>query len=90
LWSRDHVTNDITKRLTVTNTFPEARTFVLEPWANEHRMEPGERFVVEAKGPPDGPDLELIEEDGGYIVVWAWPGSIARVLRETGEIVEDW
>ena len=81
---------EVTKRVTVTNTFPGPRTFVLEPWANEHRMEPGECFVVEAKGPAAGADLEVRDEDGGYIVVWAWPGSTARVLRETGEVVEDW
>ena len=77
------------ERLAVENEAPNAVTFILEPWANELPLAPGERLVVEGKGPqyPDGFYVERSEE---YLVVWAWDGADARVLREDGSIVGDW
>jgi hypothetical protein len=77
--------------MTVENTTDRPIRFVLEPWANEHEMAPGERFVVEAVGPAKDAELWLMPpEQDGYLVVWAWAGARARVLREDGSVVEDW
>ncbi|MDB4908364.1 MAG: hypothetical protein JWO05_3148 [Gemmatimonadetes bacterium] len=64
--------------------------FILEPWANEYPMAPGERFVVEGNGPEGGTFSIESTEDGENVVVWAWDGSDARVLREDGTVVADW
>ena len=79
------------KRIVVENTFARPMTFVLEPWANEYPIAPGERYVVEAEGPEDGAALHVENPDEGeYLVVWGWDGSDARVLREDGSVVSNW
>ena len=79
----------VTRQITVENTSGRSLTFVLEPWANEHDMAPGRRFVVEGQGPDDGAEFYVLQEDD-YFVVWAWDGSDARLLEEDGTVIWDW
>lgn len=82
--------NRAIERITVENTAARPLTFVLEPWANEHPIAPGERFIVEAEGPA-GEEAQLyVEQSEDYLVVWAWPGADARVLRADGSVIEGW
>ena len=80
---------NIRKRITIENTTAHPLTFVLEPWANEYPMGPGERYVVEGDGPADGAEF-FVEQGDEYFVVWAWDGSDARVLREDGSVAAGW
>jgi hypothetical protein len=78
------------ERVTVQNTTERPLTFVLEPWANEHPIAPGEHITVEAEG-PSGPDarLEVFPPEDDYLVVWSWAGSRARATRADGTVLDD-
>ena len=83
--------SNVRRSITVENTSARSVTFVLEPWAEEYPMAPNDRYVVEGDGPADGAEFYIERPDTGeYLVVWAWDGSDARVLREDGTIVSDW
>ncbi len=62
---------------------------MLEPWANEYPIAPGQKYIVEGDGPIEAAEFYVIHE-GEYLVVWAWDGSDARVLGEDGTVVADW
>ncbi len=80
---------EIRKRVVVENTTGHPLTLVLEPWANEYPMAPGDQYVIEGEGSSE--DAEFYTEVADdYYVVWAWEGSDARVLREDGSVVADW
>jgi hypothetical protein len=79
----------ILKRLSVTNHSDRPKTFILEPWANEYPIRPGETFIVEGEGPDDLALLEYEERDD-YLIVYAWDGSDARIVRGDGTLVADW
>lgn len=76
--------DSVTIRRTVKNTRPEVVIFRLEPWCEEHEMQPGDFYEVVAEGPSQEAALE-IEERGGEIVVYAWCGSTVRVFDESGD-----
>jgi len=77
------------KRIEVRNSSDRPLTFILEPWADEHPIAPGERFIVEGEGPAAYAEF-IVEQTEDYLIVWAWDGSDARVLREDGSILWDW
>jgi hypothetical protein len=82
-------TSNVRKRIVVENTSGRSLTFILEPWADEHPIGPGERFIVEGDGPAAYAEF-TVEQTDEYLIVWAWDGSDARVLRDNGSVVWDW
>ena len=94
--TESELANSSLKRLLVENTTEHEITLVLEPWATEHRMLPGERFIIESRAPADvaSEDSELwrVPQEGGSddMVVWACLRCQARIVREDGTIVADW
>ena len=81
--------SDTVRRIEVANTSGRELTFVLEPWANEHPIAPGERFTIEGRGPAAYAEF-FVEQIDDYLMVWAWDGSDARVLRQDGSVIWDW
>ena len=81
--------SNIVKRVQVTSTSSHAKELILEPWASEYPIAPGETLIVEAEGPAAYAILE-IDEDEQYFTVYAWDGSDARVLRADGSVLDDW
>ena len=81
--------SNIVKRVEVTNSSSHAKELILEPWASEYPIAPGETLIVEAEGPAAYAILE-IDEDEQYFTVYAWDGSDARVLRADGTVLDDW
>jgi hypothetical protein len=79
----------IMKRLEVTNTSNHLKGLILEPWASEYPIAPGETLIVEAEGPADYAVLEVDEDDQDF-TVYAWDGSDARILRADGTVLDDW
>ncbi len=77
---------DIQSRMTVVNRFSHRLRFIVEPWANEFWLEPGETFEVVAQGPNSGA-LELAFGPN-TIVVFGWSGSLVAVYAD-GERL-DW
>jgi hypothetical protein len=82
----------ILERRALANTTGGPLTLIVEPWAFELPMAPGETLVVEIEGPARWANL-YVEESGldeGYLSIWAWDGADARVLRPDGAVVVDW
>jgi hypothetical protein len=62
--------SNIVKRVQVTNTSSHTKELILEPWASEYPIAPGETLIVEAEGPAAYAILE-IDEDEQYLTVYA-------------------
>ena len=80
-------------RRTVENTTGRPLTFIIEPWAEELPLAPGEHLVVEMEGPARWANNVYVDDSGlaeGLLSVWAWDGSDARVLRADGSVAIDW
>jgi hypothetical protein len=82
----------ILERKVITNFSGRPLTFIIEPWAEELPLAPGEQLIVEVEGPAQYAGIHLEESglDEGYLSVWAWDGSDARVLRSDGSVAIDW
>jgi hypothetical protein len=76
-------------RITVENTEAVPVTLILEPWASEYTMNPGERFIIEGNGPVEYATFQ-VERRGTDLMVTSWDGSDVRILRPDGSIIEDW
>jgi hypothetical protein len=59
---------------------------VLEPWANEYPLSPGEALDVEEEGGATGERLELTVE-GDHLVLWARSDSLLRAFRDGVELL---
>jgi hypothetical protein len=87
-----------TERLVIDNPGDQPLTLVLEPWADEYELAPGNEVIIEAAGPagragPDGWYLDRWRQTDGptvYVIVWAWDCWDARVLRPDGTVIADW
>jgi hypothetical protein len=77
---------DVQSCMTIVNRFSHRLRFIVEPWANEFWMEPGETFEIVAHGPANG-SLELAFGPES-IVVFGWSGSLVAVYTD-GERL-DW
>ncbi|MDX6270952.1 MAG: hypothetical protein QOD28_2175 [Acidobacteriota bacterium] len=68
--------------IAVRNTGMKPLTVVLEPWGTRHRVEPGERVRVVARGPGGmGQQLQVVR-GAEEVVVYGWSGSSVTVVRE--------
>ena len=52
-------------------------TVIVEPWAEEILLAPGQEIVVNFEGPPGG-EIE-VENKPGMKVLHGWPGSVFSV-----------
>lgn len=82
----------VIERRTIENTTGQPLTFILEPWADELLLAPGDHVIVEIEGPARYADVYVDESgvDRGLLSLWAWDGSDARVLRADGSVALDW
>ena len=70
-------------RITVTNENDQAITLYLEPWAEEHVIEPDASLELVGSGPPG--EFAVAACQGG-MTVYGWSGSTVRVLRNGVDI----
>jgi hypothetical protein len=62
-----------------TNSSPDTLLLVLEPWAEEHLLEPDCSVEVVGKGGAENSAFEFEQLDD-RLIIYAWPGSIASVV----------
>jgi hypothetical protein len=64
-------------------------TVLVESWAEEILLEPGQEIIVTFEGPPGG-EVE-VEDKPGLKVLYGWPGSVFSVdsprSEEDGHII---
>lgn len=70
---------------TISNHRAFTRILVLEPWGAEYSIGPQEKMTISFESPGSG--LLEMEESDDSIVVFAWPGSSAKV-RNAGQVFE--
>jgi hypothetical protein len=80
----------VTDRAFVANDTSHPVTLIMEPWATEHVLTPGDAAVVEAEGPAGAHAELLVERTCDTAVVWAWAGADARLLARDGRVLHDW
>jgi hypothetical protein len=68
----------------VTNSTDRMLVFHLEPWGEQVEMPSGARFLITAEAEQQG-SFEL-EHGENEIVVWGWPGAVAKVFCDGKEI----
>ena len=73
-----------TTTLRVTNPGEETVGFCLEPWARLYSLEP--HSSVDVVFEADSPGVPEVFHEPDRIVVYAWPGATARVLRDGVEL----
>jgi len=68
-----------TIHLVVRNNLPTQSKVVLEPWGDEHTLDPEATISLVATGPVPG-KLE-IEIASGRLLIYGWTGSVIQVIR---------
>lgn len=63
----------------ITNSQRTTMRLVLEPWADEHSIEPGATVEVAFSGPADG-RMEVEVKDG-EVFLYAWEGAVMSVPK---------
>jgi hypothetical protein len=68
----------------ITNSSPETKTLILEPWAEEFEMLSGKTFEFFGKAEQEGSfEVEFIADK---IIVFLWSGATVRVFCEGEEL----
>lgn len=75
--------DEIEQVIPIRNEGDEDLTVVIEPWGVSHRVAPGTRVLVVARGPAGG-ECE-VEHAGAEIIVYGWGGSRVAVVPDTDE-----
>lgn len=75
-----------TRTFRIINERDEPVTVVLEPWANEYPLAPGDRIEVVETGPDSAESLEICLE-AAHVMVYARSGTILRALRDGQELL---
>ncbi|HTG14336.1 MAG TPA: hypothetical protein VK747_03615 [Blastocatellia bacterium] len=70
--------------LRVKNTRTSQLVFCLEPWGEQHTMDPGVVFHVTARGPDE--DFLEIECGDSHITLFGWTGSVVAVFQDGVEL----
>jgi hypothetical protein len=73
--------------LRVTNPGDEQVTFCLEPWAREYSLPP--RSSLDVVFEAQSPGTPEVYHEPDRIVVYGWPGTTARVLRDGAEVLDE-
>jgi hypothetical protein len=75
-----------TTRLRVTNPGEASVALCLEPWARSYEVE--SHSSVDVVFEAETPGVPEVFHEPDRIVVYVWPGAIARVLRDGVELVD--
>ena len=75
-----------TTTLRLTNPGDEQVAFCLEPWAREYSLDPHSSVDVVFESASTG--IPEVYHEPDRIVVYAWPGAEARVLRDGVELLD--
>ncbi|RZI62678.1 MAG: hypothetical protein EOP37_01610 [Rubrivivax sp.] len=70
---------EYTSKLVYRNSSHKAVLLILEPWAEQHLLGPGECVEVAGRGGAEGSAFELEQLDD-CLIIYAWPGSIADII----------
>lgn len=69
-----------TCKITYANSSPRPLRLVLEPWAEEHLIQPGLSVEVVGTGGEAGSYFELEQLDD-RLIIYGWPGSRASIIH---------
>ena len=70
-----------TQKLRYTNRTQHRLLFILEPWAEEYWIEPGEHVDIEVRNGTPGHYLEF-ERTGEWLILYSTEGSVISILRD--------
>ncbi len=70
----------------IRNRREDVLTIVLEPWANEYVLSPGEDLEIREEGPATEDMLEIGVE-AAHVVVFGRTGTVLRPFRNGQEIL---
>ena len=71
--------------VTYTNGTQGRLLIVLEPWAEQYWVQPGEQVDIEARNGVPGHHLEL-EHTAEGLIVYGWEGCVVSILRDGKEL----
>ena len=74
----------VTVPLVLRNVRSKTVTLVLEPWGEEHSLEPGSEIRLVFSGPPG--DSPLVEWSEDCVTAYGWSGSTFRLFRDGIEL----
>ena len=72
----------------IVNTSRYVIKVILEPWAEYHTLQPGQHIDIVGEGGEVGDNFELTYE-GRYVLVHAWPNSLANAYRDGIELAPE-
>jgi hypothetical protein len=75
----------ITQKLSYTNRTPGRLLLILEPWAEEYWIDPGQQVNIEVRNGTPGHYLELEHTSEG-LTVYGWEGTVVSILRDGKEL----
>lgn len=70
------------------NSSEEKIQLVLEPWAEQYSIQPGQTVDILAKGGASGSCYE-IEQTADYLIIYAWADCVASVSSNGVELAPD-
>jgi hypothetical protein len=70
----------VTQKLTYTNRTPDRLLLIIEPWAEEHWIDPDEQVYIEVLNGNPGNHLEIEHTDEG-LTVHGWEGTVVNRRR---------
>lgn len=74
---------DSESRIRITNEHDHVITVFVEPWAEEHELEPKQSLDIIGRGPPG--TFEVSTSSDGT-TVYGWSGSTVSVMRDGVEV----
>jgi hypothetical protein len=78
------------QRVHLANRLDRPLVQCVEPWANEYKMPPEARWVLEIEGPAYPNGFVGVEYEAERIVAVGWDGSDYRLVDVDSGLVEDW
>jgi hypothetical protein len=78
--------SDYIRTLSYENKTDKKLLLIVEPWAEQYWLPPGEKVDIVGQGGESGSDFQLNQSDG-EIIVFGWIDSIVKVMRNGQEMV---
>jgi hypothetical protein len=75
----------VTQKFTYTNRTLSRLLIILEPWAEEYWIDPGEQIDLEVRNGTPGHQLELEQTSEG-LTIHGWEGTVVYILRDGKEL----
>ena len=73
------------QKISYTNKTHSTITVVLEPWAEEYSLCPGERVDIEVRNGSERGYLEL-EQTTDAMIIYSWEGTTVSIMRDGKEL----